>query len=298
MPSFRPAKKQAAHAVCTKIAFGQPRHENKDAGKIHSVRTAQSYNYVLISFSRFIKNHRLGDLKSATPEIAQAYLQERREIGMSQKALDQDRQAIQCHLNQKLTRVYSFKKTELTTRSYTGKQIREIVRHQNDRNSLSTEIAYATGLRGHELFTLRPIVERPASSHREWCKTRFTGRQGLLYTVVGKGGLCREVLIPSDLACRLEAQRYVGPPREVTDRGVKYLQLYDIGGGKSWSTSFDRVSESRFGWSTGGHGTRHSYAQLRMSELQRDGFTYNTALAIVAQEVGHFSPKTTEAYLR
>ena len=39
-------------------------------------------------------------------------------------------------------------------------------------------------------------------------------------------------------------------------------------------------------------------AQERLSELQGAGFLYQDALATVAQELGHFSPSTTEAYLR
>lgn len=297
MPSFRSPKDQAQAAVSSKIALGESRHDNKDDGQIHSVRTAQAYTQVLKSFTGFIQENRLGDLKSATPEIAQAYLAERQESGLSQKTLDQDRQAIQCHLAQPLERVQALNKTELTGRSYTTAQIREIVAHQSGKNALSTELTHAAGLRASELQTLRLAAERPASSHRTWSTERFTGRDGVRYTVQGKGGLIREVAVPRELAARLEAAR-LDVPKAATDRGVHYWQHYDIGGGKNWSTSFARVSESRLGWSNGGHGLRHSFAQERMSELQGAGFCYKDALATVAQELGHFSPSTTEAYLR
>lgn len=52
------------------------------------------------------------------------------------------------------------------------------------------------------------------------------------------------------------------------------------------------------GFSNGGHGLRHSYAQERMAELQQRGMRYDQAKATVAQEVGHFDKETTEAYLR
>jgi hypothetical protein len=35
-----------------------------------------------------------------------------------------------------------------------------------------------------------------------------------------------------------------------------------------------------------------------MKELQRNGMQYDEARKTVAQEVGHFDKKTTEAYLR
>jgi integrase len=52
------------------------------------------------------------------------------------------------------------------------------------------------------------------------------------------------------------------------------------------------------GFSNGGHGLRHSYAQERVAELQQQGMRYDQAKATVAQEVGHFDKDTTEAYLR
>ncbi|MEI6827096.1 MAG: site-specific integrase [Desulfuromonadales bacterium] len=298
MPSFRSAKKQASHAVSSKIALGMPRHNCKGDGLIHAVRTAQAYLIDLTGYARFLQINRLGDLKSATAENAQMYLAERQEAGLSQKTLDQDRQAIQCHLSKKLDRVQALKKTVLSTRSYTRDQVREISSNQSNRNSLATQITHAAGLRASELNTLRPVSERHASTHRTWNGDRFTGRFGELYTVAGKGGLIREVLIPRDLAVHLEATRIVGGPVPVTDRGVCGEKHYDIGGGKNWSTSFSRVSENRLGWSNGGHGLRHSYAQERMRELQGGGFNYEKALATVAQELGHFSATTTEEYLR
>lgn len=298
MPSFRSSKDQAAHAVSEKIAIGTSRHDNKNDGNIHSLGTARVYEQALKGFTEHLQENRLGDLKNATADQAQAYLQERQEAGLSQKTLDADRQALQCHLGQQLERVQSLKETHLGTRSYTEAQIKEIASHQGERNALATEIAHAAGLRAHELATLRPALERPPSAHRQWSENRFVGRSGERYTVQGKGGLIREVMIPRDLAARLEATRLDGGPVRVTDRGVNYEKHYDIGSGRNFSLSFSRVSENNLGWSNGAHGLRHSYAQERMSELQGSGMLYREALATVAQELGHFSPHTTEAYLR
>lgn len=113
----------------------------------------------------------------------------------------------------------------------------------------------------------------------------------------GKGGLVREVLLAKALSDRLEARR-LPETRHVTDRGVRYSQIYDIGGGKTWSQSFTAASKRELGYSTGAHGLRHSYAQERMYELQCSGMRYDKARSTVAQEVGHFDKKTTEVYLR
>jgi integrase len=126
---------------------------------------------------------------------------------------------------------------------------------------------------------------------------RFAGRAGEIYTVKGKGGLIREVLIPTDLAEKLE-QHCLTEPRLIADREVKYRQYYGIGGGHYWSNSFSAASKRELGWSHGAHGLRHSYAQTRMDELQQQGLLYQTALEIVSQEMGHFRSNITEVYLR
>lgn len=201
------------------------------------------------------------------------------------------------HLGVQLEVVKSDLKTHLSTRSYTRIQVERIATAQAEHNSLATQLAYIAGLRAHELLTLQPATERQASTHREWSAGRFSGRAGQRYTVAGKGGLVREVLLPHQLAAYLEAKR-LADPQPVIDRGVQYTQLYNIGGGRAWSQSFTSASKRELGFSNGGHGLRHSYAQERMEELQRSGMHYDAAKATLAQELGHFDKETTEAYLR
>lgn len=296
MPRFRSAKAQAEYAVSQKIALGRGRHERHADGRIHSVGTARGYQQALKGFAEYLQSQRLGDLGNATEKESQQYLDDRAGI-VAQKTLDLDRQAIQMHLGIQLEVVKSEKETVLSTRSYTPAQIERIASAQNERNSLATKIAYSTGLRAHELLTLQPASERQASTHRQWSADRFTGRSGERYTVEGKGGLIREVLLSKDLVDRLEARRLT-ESRQVIDRGVNYMQQYDLGGGRTWSQSFSAASKRELGYSTGAHGLRHSYAQERMQELQSGGMRYDEARRTVAQEVGHFDKKTTEAYLR
>lgn len=296
MPSFRSPKAQAEHAVSRKIALGTGRHDHPKDGRIHSLGTARSYEQALKGFADYLRQHRLGDLRSASEEEARHYLAERSQV-VGQKTLDLDRQAIQIHLGQRLEIVCSSKGSTLATRSYTPAQVERIAHAQSEVNSLATRLAYHAGLRAHELLTLRPAGERAASAHRQWSAERFTGREGERYSVVGKGGLVREVMLSRELATALEARR-LEEPRLVIDRGVHYSQHYDIGGGRAWSQSLSAASKRELGFSNGGHGLRHSYAQERMNELQQQGMRYDQAKATVAQEVGHFDKDTTEAYLR
>lgn len=296
MPRFRAPQAQAEHAVARKLALGTGRHDHRNDGRIHSLGTARGYGQALKGFADYLREHRLGDLPGATDQEARQYLAERSHR-VGQKTLDLDRQAIQMHLGLRLEVVRSDRESALSTRSYTPAQVERIASAQSETNGLATRLAYHAGLRAHELLTLRPAGERSASGHRQWSADRFAGREGVRYTVVGKGGLVREVLLTRELAAAVEARR-LEEPRLVVDRGVQYVQCYTIGGGRSWSQSFSSASRRELGFSNGGHGLRHSYVQERMDELQRRGMAYEQARATVAQEVGHFAGETTEAYLR
>lgn len=296
MPSFRNAKSQAAHAVKTKLRTHSARHTNKDDNKIHSLGTARNYEQALTRITRWLQENKLGDLKQLNYQKSINYLELRGQY-VKQKTLDQERQAIQLHLGIKLPVIKSELTQVLKSRAYTLEQVKLISQSQSDKYRLSTEIAFAAGLRAHELLTLRRKEERHASTHRQWSPSRFLGREGDHYTVVGKGGLIREVLIPTFLAKQLESHR-LKKPITTKDRTIFYQSYYNISGGKKWSNSFSAASKRALGWSHGAHGVRHTYAQNRMEELQKMGFNYLEALGIVSQSLGHFRPDITEIYLR
>jgi len=105
------------------------------------------------------------------------------------------------------------------------------------------------------------------------------------------------VRLPSELSQELEATR-LAEPKRITDRGIHIQAQYDVIGGKSFSNLFSRTAQKAMGWSEGAHGLRHSYAQRRMATLQVSAKSYQHALGIVSQELGHFRPDITEVYLR
>jgi integrase len=286
---------------------------------IRSVGTVRNYEQRLIRITAYLQENRLGSLREMTPQCAVDYLQQRTgEVG--QKTLDMERQALQAmmqYVTNQLTpgktldiiksttaaRTVSKKHPTLgrrladQARAYNCEQMILIASRQAPHNSLATEIAYAAGLRAHELLGLRRTHlrvpdERPAN------EMKFSGirETTISYTVHGKGGLIREVRIPLPLAQRLERTRLV-EPRIVKDRGIKYQQFYGIGGGQPWSKSVSAASNGALGWSNGAHGLRHTYAQERMAALQRH-LPRKQALEVVSQEMGHFRPEITEVYLR
>jgi integrase len=237
-------------------------------------------------------------LHNISEKQATEYLIERSK-NVTQKTLDRDRQSIQIIFGRRLQRIKSEKEATLSkqSRAYRPDQIKSIIQQQNSRNGLATAISYSAGLRAHELLTIRPVSEQESSSHRQWSNERFTGRNGVTYTVVGKGGLIREIQLPQSLSDRLEERRLT-EPKSIIDRGIYYEQVYEISGGKTWSTNFNEKSVEVLEWSNGAHGLRHSYAQERVNEVQERGKTYSKTLEIVSQELGHFRPEITEVYLR
>lgn len=267
---------------------------------IKSVGTVRNYEQALAKFGTWLASQGL-HIKDIGKDEALSYLEQRAEA-VGQKTLDLDRQAIQTALmhtgaiEERLAVIKSEHQQVLEARAYTSEQVSMIADRQREKHALATEIAHAAGLRAHELITLAPATERPADE-RPALESKFEGRDGVLYTVEGKGGLCREVMLPKDLADRLEARRF-DEPKQVTDRGVHYEQRYDIGAGKQFTDSFSKASDRALDWSTGAHGLRHSYAQQRMDELQKLGYDRETALETVSQEMGHFRPDITEVYLR
>jgi integrase len=296
MPRFRHPKAQAEYVIKQNLSIGSARHHHAKENKIHSLGTKRNYLQALTQLTTWLQTHRLGELKQLNTDLALQYLEQRSQV-IGQKTLDQERQAIQMVLNKKLPVIKSEYAQILKSRAYTPEQVHLIAQAQTAKHHLATEIAFAAGLRAHELLTLRKKSEQIASCHRQWSSKRFSGRQGTIYTVKGKGGLIREVLIPKTLAEQLETYR-LAKPLLINDRTIHYQQYYAIGGGKAWSNSFSAASKRLFHWSHGAHGLRHSYAQTRLQELQHQNFVYRDALAIISQELVHFRSEITEVYLR
>lgn len=131
-----------------------------------------------------------------------------------------------------------------------------------------------------------------------WDKARFSALENYtLYTVNGKGGLCRNVAIPLALAERLEKLR-LAEPIKYEDRGIFYELFYDIGGGQALSQSFTTASLKALGFSNGFHGLRHSYAKRRLADLINFGLDTECAMTVLSEELGHFRAEIVLAYLR
>jgi integrase len=272
---------------------------------IESVGTARNYEQSLKTCCDYLKEFKLGSLREMTPEKANTYL-ELRAQECSQKTIDMDRQALQAMMQHvthelketdKLDVIKSSVETVESSRSYTPEQVNAIIQHQTEHHALSTQLCYESGLRAHELHTLRPSGEvnpSPRDVHQD--KFSHLPKESQTYTVEGKGGLIREVQIPNHLAEKLEERR-LDTPQQISDRGVNYESHYNIAGGHKFSDAFSKASSRALGFSNGAHGLRHSYAQNRYEQLANH-FERIDVMTIISQELGHFRPDITEVYLR
>jgi integrase len=198
--------------------------------------------------------------------------------------------------------------TQHLTRTYTDLQIELICQHVNARNRFSIRLCQKVGLRVHELLTLKP-VELQKTKFKKLTGKKLLAQQlkfsspddfnilnGKIYTVIGKGGLIREVLIPNDLAEELEKKR-LKKTRKVRDRRAYHYPIYDVAGGNNLSSCFTRASQRALGWSTGIHSLRHDYAKSRLKTLFNMFNDFELARLITSQELGHFRPQITNTYL-
>ena len=299
MPRFRKGgdfPKQAKAVVLKNVSYGK-KHNSRNSTRHDIANLANIGKYL----EEYFKIKFLDDI---TLEMAHQYLNDRSE-DVSQSMINQERRALLVLTKRPSSNLHKCKiehfvskiETNLSCRTYTPEQIDLLIAHQSPKHALSTKIAYEAGLRAHELLTIRRIEEQ-AIDIRNWSKDKYLGREHWCkYSVVGKGGLIRDIRLSPELAKELELFRRSSPV-QVTDRGIYYQSLYDIGGGNNWSSSFTRASMRALGWSRGAHGTRHSYSQKRVSELQGKGLSHNRALSAVSSELGHMRADITLVYLR
>lgn len=295
----RTLRQQASAIVRSRTALNPNDLKEKSApGNFKVLQSIRSTNEVTLALTKIAEDLNVSRIKQITPEIASIYLNEKRDNYASQKSLDRDRKALSIALGVTFPRVKAISENILKSRAYNSVQIKAISQSMTEKNAIALKLAHEAGLRAHELLTIKRSDEGQKSSSRTWTDKRFTGREGLVYIVTGKGGLVREVLLSREMAGALEARRLEQPVTK-SDRGVNYLQRYDIGGGNALSSSFTRASQRALGFSHGIHGVRHSYAQERIDEVKYAlKLSHEAAREIVAQELGHFRGDITDVYLR
>jgi len=284
------------------------KREAKKLGLISSLGTERNYRQCIKNYLEWCSSNGVHPDFQANISNLNNYLEERSEW-IEQKTINQIKQALELIFKQKLPNMRAIRKSVYEKRSYKLSQVQKDIEYQNLKNRITTLLAFFSGIRAHEAATILPISEQPPSKRADkWDSRRFIGlNEFILYSVIGKGGLIRAVAVPIWLAKLLESTRRTHPIT-VFDREIQYSSSYDIGYGHSWSQSFTTASTKSLGYSTGGHGLRHSYAKWRLWNLiitiESGGCTTDQhsieeqALLILSQELGHFRLDIVYCYIR
>lgn len=287
---------------------------------LYSDATIRTYGERVTLTAKYLNEHNYGVLHELTPAGAAKYLLSREGL-VSQKTLDMDRNALEAMMRhvsnalgederlEKIKSVLPDKRRRVKRKSgvgmrlfkgsriYTAAQIDLLVTRQTPHNALATRIAEETGVRAHELLSLKPKNFRSAENKMVH-PLLFAGMTDGYhpYQVDNGGNFVREVRLSTSLASQLEALK-LEEPRLIKDRGVAFQQRYEIGGGQVWTKSFGDASKRALGWSRGSFGLRHVYAQRRLSYLS--GLVpYHEAMGVVAIELGLSGAEKVIPYLR
>ena len=299
MKNYSP-KIAAQKLVQANVEHGLSRHCAPQIAltKVTSVSSEKAHVSALTLYAKWLLVTTGRHLRNSSRFFATQYLQH---IAQSKKqaSISLARQAINLHLHidRPISHVVSAVPTVPMNRAYSHDEVVYLCHEASPRLSLSIAIAAAAGLRGMELVSIAPMPARVISP-RDWHAGLFSGREKeVRYSVHGKGGLVREVRLPTYLSAKLEMFRRAQPLR-VSHRGAHLTSYFDLIGGHAFSSQFGRLSKRLFHWSLGGHGLRHFFAQRRRDQLLWHAFSFEDSLSILSQELGHFSSKNTFAYLR
>ena len=299
MKNYSP-KIAAQRAVRANVHHGLSRKSFPDhaAKAVTSVLTEVAHTSALTGYARQLKLSTGKHLKNSTTQDARQYLKTIA-TAKRQSTVDLARQAISLHIHpgDPLPYICSEVPTVARNRAYSPAQIQLLCAEADPFMRVSIALASDAGLREMELLTLARFSSLTPSDRR-WHEGRFFGREDDVPLVVhGKGGLVREVRVSQEHAEKLKLAERIHPVR-IDHRGAHLTSHFDLVGGHRFSSKFGRLSQRVLGFSHGGHGLRHSFAQRRRDELLCLGFCLNEAIQILSHELGHFATKNTLAYLR
>ncbi|MDT7517120.1 integrase domain-containing protein [Rhodoferax mekongensis] len=290
----------ARKLVSKKVSLGVSRHQTKEKlAIVTSVGTARNHRNSLKVTADWLLSSKGKHLDNMNESDAIEYLT-LRSLTAGQSTVDLARQAMNLHLFSASPIPFfpSTHKKELVNRAYTKGEVELLLKHANSKLGFSIRLAVYAGLRAFELLTIAPAGFFPESDRDAWAEERFLGRgKDCVFVVHGKGGLRRQVRVSQDLADEL-AQHLLLVPKRIKDREVIHLSYFDLTGGANFSSQFSKLSNKVLGSSRGAHGLRHTFAQQRLRELICCGLSYERALQVLSNELGHFATTNTLAYLR
>jgi len=291
---------QVHQVFSTIIRFGESKHEAKNAAResgartwhelgknlnIYSYSSADSYRDVAKEAFRYIKeNFGVKDITKIQSEHIQSYLEHKIEENIKYSSFQKYASAcekLEVALSRYTGKEYNFDLKE--TRELAQQILQKTDAHraydnpQKVINAISDKtfkiLATAqleSGARVHELNNLKLSQFKENGS----------------ITVQGKGGKIRDLELSEKTYNDLKAIVLSSENQRLVFSTDNYRN--------ELKAACEKIGETY----NGTHGLRWSYAQSTFAKLQQQGKTYEQALSIVSQKLGHERPDITEHYLQ
>lgn len=273
------------------VAFGSSKADFEPAvgAALRSVSTLRSFTACLAQFLRW--RHEFLEILPEEPILAAEVFGhgKARKDRVQQKTLDQGMQALEAATRTEFRRERSSVPPAESRLLPTAPQMRLILEQLPPIYRLAAMICLDSGLRAHEVVTLRPPTSRMRPSrHRVWPKNLHEDRSNTVLRVCKrKGGLKQTVAIDVELAKELD-RILSTEPQKFRDRKTKRDRFYPFPTPQSLSAEFTKASRKALGFDVCFKTTRNIFVLRSLRRLLDNDVELKTALLTVSQKVGHF----------
>ena len=276
----RHAAKQAARAAGITGS-----HDTAQVLGVHSFSTMAKYRAVTTSFLQYCRDvHDLKDAAKVTPKHVEEWLQVKIASGVRYKTFATYAAALgkmSAGLNAIYKRQYDWNSVIDETR----KQARESLERATVSRGYQKPEALCDQLRGVHAIAARVQLYGGARVKEitHLTEKHLIGGNKIRLTNT-KGGRRRVMELPPDLYKQVaEIIHRHGEFRFQYRPYIRALKAAALATGQPY---------------TGSHGLRWNFAQVQARQIQDQGHTYDQALKIVAEKMGHSRPEITEHYLQ
>ena len=290
------------------IRFGESKHEAKEQARsegaktwheigkniyIYSYATADQYRDISKDLMNYTKQQfGVKDIEKLQSEHIQAYLETKIADGVKYSTFQKYAAAME-----KLeVALNSYAQSHNTGREYhfdlssVREQAREVLERTQETRAYENPRALIENIQNRDYKIIAQAQYEGGfriSELNHLSEKNF--KEGNVFQVIsGKGGKDREVPLSKETYQALKSLLDKADPAD-----GKYK--FDMNDYRNALKEASKASNQEY---TGSHGLRWNFAQEKFAELQEQGKTYEQALQIVSNFLGHERPDITEHYLR
>lgn len=164
--------KSRAISLLKKVTINSAQIDS-DTKVINSVGTIRDYRDCIKLYLDWSDLNDVSANSHGNKVILMAYLEEKSEI-YRQKTLDQHRMALNIGFHKKLSFVKSLLDTMHAAGDYHLTEVLAIIHNIKPKNAIAILICFFSGLRAHELATIKRIDEGKPTNNRKWSDKLFS----------------------------------------------------------------------------------------------------------------------------